>query len=279
MTTDLYHYAFPFLTELSDPIIRLISLGIECQIGPGYYYDNKERMLNGYLFQYTISGSGILCIGDREYEILPSHALFIPIPSDTRYYCNTKKQEPWKFMYILVQSTHMEEYYQLIIKKASNILTLSKDSAPVQCLLDIINQTKNGHITNFCTASSLAFDFMNRLYYHYMNNSENYSKRNREIIHYINNNFASINGIETIAELYHISASHLSREFTSDTGITLIKYLTEVRILHAKKLLQTTLLPVSEVSRRCGYSQTNYFCKVFKENVGQTPLQYRNCVT
>lgn len=74
MIENPYSYVFPFVPELTKPIISLISVGIEYRMGTEYYYDNKERMLNGYLFQYTLSGSGILCIGNNEYEIQPSQA-------------------------------------------------------------------------------------------------------------------------------------------------------------------------------------------------------------
>ena len=278
MIENPYSYVFPFMPELTNPVVSLISVGIEYRMGTEYYYDNKDRMLNGYLFQYTLSGSGILCIGDKEYEIQPSQAFFIPIPSDTRYFCNLKKRERWEFMYFLIQSDFLNEYYNLITNKTSNIMTMSPDSGPIQFLQEIINLTRNGHITNFSTASSLAFDFINRLYYHYMDNSENYSKRNREIMHYLDYHFSDLDSIEKIAETYNISLSHLSREFARDTGLSPIKYLTRVRVQHAKKLLQTTVLPISEIGRLCGYNQTNYFCKVFRENVGQSPTQYRNCI-
>ncbi len=276
---DSFSYVFPFISELENPIVTLISVGTETRSGTEYYYDNKDRMLNGYLFQYTLSGSGILYLGKEKYEILPGQAFFIPIPSDTRYLCNVRKRERWKFMFILLQSSFLDEYYRLITKKNSCILDLATDSIPIQFLSEICNQAKNGHITNFNSASSIAFDFINRLYYHSLSNHENYSKRNREIMLYINEHYAALDGISAIAELYHISASHLSREFTEDTGISPVKYLTKVRIQQAKKLLQTTSLSIGEIAKRCGYHQTNYFCKVFREMTGQTPLQYRSCIT
>lgn len=279
MIISPYSYVFPFVSELTNPVISLISVGTEIRFGTEYYYDNKDRMLNGYLFQYTVKGSGILYIENRKYEISPSQAFFIPIPGDSRYFCNLEKREPWEFIYILIQSNCLDEYYQQIIKQKTNIFSMPEDSSPVQFLLDIINQSKNGHITNFNTASSMAFDFINRLYGYCRDNSEAYTKRNREIIHYINEHFSSIESISDIADMYHISSSHLSREFAGDVGITPIKYLSKVRIQHAKKLLQTTMMSVAEISESCGYSQTNYFCKIFKENVGQSPLQYRNCIT
>ncbi len=276
MVKNPFSYVFPFTPELSSPLISLISVGIETRSGTEYYYDNKNRMLGGYLFQYTLAGSGILCINDKEYEVLPGQGFFIPIPSDTRYYCNIKKRDEWDLMYMLIESNYLDEYYQLITKKAGNIFNLDTNSAPIKFHNEIINQARNMHITDFNTASSIAFDFVNRLYFHFKDNNEMYTKRNREIIHYMTEHFDTIDSIENIADIYGISSSHLSRDFANDTGISPIKFLTKLRIEHAKKLLQTTLLPISEIAEHCGYKQTNYFCKIFKDTVGQTPMQYRN---
>jgi transcriptional regulator GlxA family with amidase domain len=48
-----------------------------------------------------------------------------------------------------------------------------------------------------------------------------------------------------------------------------------VRIEHAKHLLETSSLPVEEISAEAGYSDTSFFRRLFKRLVGITPLSYR----
>jgi transcriptional regulator GlxA family with amidase domain len=67
----------------------------------------------------------------------------------------------------------------------------------------------------------------------------------------------------------------LKRRFKSATGIPLIDYLQNLRIEHGKHLLETTALPVEEISAEAGYADVSFFRRLFKRLVGLTPLNYR----
>ena len=62
-------------------------------------------------------------------------------------------------------------------------------------------------------------------------------------------------------------------------GIPPLKYLIKKRISLAKKLLAETDEPIGDVAKACGYVDVAYFCRVFKNVEGVTPLAYRrlNC--
>ncbi len=273
---EYFSYMCNFNTELAKPIIRVFALGTEFRQGPEYFFDNKNRMDNGYMFQYTFSGSGILEAGSKKYVVDKGKAMFLALPSDTKYYHNPDCHEPWTFAFIHFQSFVLDEYYQTIIKKTTPFMALKEDSAPVRLLLDMISRVKAGYISSFNVMSSKTFEFVISLYDHFINNRENYSHRTKEVIKIIDRNFAGLGSIEDIASTQGVTPSHLSREFSSDTGITPIAYLTQVRISHARHLLRTTNLSIGEIALQCGYTQSNYFCKVFREKTGQTPLNYRN---
>lgn len=82
----------------------------------------------------------------------------------------------------------------------------------------------------------------------------------------------SVNGM---AEEVHLSPIYLSSTFKEDTGRTIKRVLTEVRIEAAKRLLRATHLPITEVSAQCGYDNANYFAKSFRQETGQSPNEYR----
>ena len=58
-------------------------------------------------------------------------------------------------------------------------------------------------------------------------------------------------------------------------GITLIDYLTNVRITHAKRLLLTTGDSCTTICYRVGYNNQSYFTRTFKDIAGMTPGQFR----
>ena len=81
--------------------------------------------------------------------------------------------------------------------------------------------------------------------------------------------------LEQVCEEAGFSASYFSALFKKETGEGFIKYLTRVRMEHAKELLQQTSLPVTEVCARVGYSDIKHFTQTFKRETNLSPAQYR----
>ena len=52
-------------------------------------------------------------------------------------------------------------------------------------------------------------------------------------------------------------------------------YLTEYRVKEAKKMLEQPTINVKDVGKAVGYTDSNYFTRVFKRVTGQTPTEYR----
>lgn len=59
-------------------------------------------------------------------------------------------------------------------------------------------------------------------------------------------------------------------------GITFLRYLNEVRISHAGRLLMNTDMSISEVMNKIGFTNQTIFNRLFKEIYGLTPRQARN---
>lgn len=96
------------------------------------------------------------------------------------------------------------------------------------------------------------------------------------VIHYLNENYASKLDVHALAEQMNMSYGHLSRIFRAETGTTITTEFRSIRINHAKKLLVTTNLSVSEIARICGYDSEQYFHRAFFGQVHMTPLNFRN---
>lgn len=102
-----------------------------------------------------------------------------------------------------------------------------------------------------------------------------YSPLVQKIINYINLNLSSELSLKSLAAMCYISPSYLSNLFKRETGTTLIDYINTQRVQRAAHLLATTKLSVASVAERVGILDVNYFAKLFKKALGQTPTQYR----
>jgi AraC-like DNA-binding protein len=80
---------------------------------------------------------------------------------------------------------------------------------------------------------------------------------------------------DSVARQFEITPNHLSRLFQSHGHMTFSNYLTHVRLDRAKHLLRNYNLKLDEITIRCGYCDTPYFCRVFKRIAKMTPAEYR----
>lgn len=94
-------------------------------------------------------------------------------------------------------------------------------------------------------------------------------------IQYINENISEALDIDSICRAVNMSKYHFCRQFKYHTGQTVMAYILNTRIILAKEELETTQIGVGEISEKLGFRSSSYFCRVFKEAVGCSPLQYR----
>jgi len=98
----------------------------------------------------------------------------------------------------------------------------------------------------------------------------------RPAINYIDANYDKPLTLAEIARASHLSASRLAHVFKEQMGITIIDYVTSVRIERAKHLLLATDQSCTEICFEVGYNNQSYFTRTFKALVGMTPRQFKN---
>lgn len=98
----------------------------------------------------------------------------------------------------------------------------------------------------------------------------------REIQAYIAVNYPQKLTLELVAKAHNISVTHLKRVFKEHTGLTVIAYLTDVRISEAMRMIREGKLNFSQIAQAVGYDGIFYFSDVFKKKVGMSPTEYAN---
>ena len=93
---------------------------------------------------------------------------------------------------------------------------------------------------------------------------------------YININFYKDITLEIVAEEVRLSPQYLSKIFKEETGVNFSDYVNEKKINYAKILLKSKDKNIKEISRTVGYSDVNYFRRLFKKATGMTITQYKD---
>ena len=92
---------------------------------------------------------------------------------------------------------------------------------------------------------------------------------------YIRDNYKKDISLDEVSREVDISPYYFSKLFKQETGGNFIEYLTGVRLRNARELLKDSELSIKEICAESGYSDPNYFSRIFKKYEGVTPSEFR----
>ena len=81
--------------------------------------------------------------------------------------------------------------------------------------------------------------------------------------------------MQVLSEKFDLNANYISQLFRKSPAESFTKYLTAVRMEHAKDMLEKSEDSIKSVGEKVGYADYFYFAKVFKKTAHQTPGEYR----
>lgn len=105
-----------------------------------------------------------------------------------------------------------------------------------------------------------------------------YSPLTRKIAGYIVDHLPSALSVNELARIFYLNPSSLSRKFKRETGFSVTEFINRHRIKLAQYYLGHGYHSITEVAYMVGYSDSNYFCRIFKKITSITPSQYLNNV-
>jgi len=97
----------------------------------------------------------------------------------------------------------------------------------------------------------------------------------RRAMAYVHTHYAEQVSLKDVAAYVGLSEQHLIRSFRKEIGTTPINYLKRYRIRQAKALLEGGNKSITEVALEVGFSDSSYFARVFRREVGVSPSAYR----
>ena len=102
-----------------------------------------------------------------------------------------------------------------------------------------------------------------------------YSGKVGKIVNYILFNLQENLTLDSVAKAFSFSPVYINRILKKEVGMTVVQYIKTQRVALAKMLLHFDDISVSEIAALSGYPDCSYFCRVFKQKTGISPLQYK----
>jgi len=107
---------------------------------------------------------------------------------------------------------------------------------------------------------------------------ENANNQLRTSISYINSAYNTEIRVPELAKIENLSVSRYNTLFRKIMGVSPLEYITKMRIASACELLTVTDLSVKEIGALVGYNDPHFFSRIFKTNLGVSPIEYRKYI-
>lgn len=274
------NYGFLNLDYLENMPFSLLDTGIEMRQNEKYVFDNQNRPnYNGFIIQYTLHGQGIYEFEGKRYLLGQTHGFFTKIPEESKYYLPIEigKENQWEFLYLHISGDAVDPFYRIFQKEYGPVFSLPLKSSTIQSYLAFQDNLRKGYLPKKYETGEFTHRFLCSLLRELENQKNHrYSNYVDRAIILMEKEYNTLQSIEALAEQFSISSEHLSRIFKTETGISPLRYLTNVRIQHSLYFLLNTNLPIQEIALNCGFSCGNYFSKVFRKYLGVSPEDYRH---
>lgn len=95
------------------------------------------------------------------------------------------------------------------------------------------------------------------------------------VMDYVNEHYAEDLYLDVLAQKLNLSGGYLSSYFKEKTGMNIVDYINEIRIIKATDLLEKNRLKIHDVAEAVGYRNNTSFNRMFKKYTGVTPTEFR----
>lgn len=257
------------------PLQTLRGIGMHHITSHDYHWDNRVRKNSYVLLQYTISGKGSFQTPDHTYPQQAGDLFLVQVPGDSQYSL-PDDSECWDVLYLEFSSECLPLLYH-IHQSCGPAFHLEASSTLPDQMKQLYADAISNQLASVFDNSKAAYAFLLDLTDYALEHPALSSPRVTLAKNYLDSNYYNTDlNLDEVADAVGLSKYHLCREFNHLYGISPRKYLANLRLQKScALLLQSRQHTIAEIASMVGFSNDNYFCKVFRKAFGTTPTQYR----
>lgn len=254
--------------EVNLPVY-VIGAGTSCNRGRGADFPHRQLVM-------CKQGEGTIVIDEKEHIIKRSQCFYIP--PNCKYEC-IHTDDCWKTYWIAFDGVQSDSLLKTLGLDSDKVFKLKDFSSAEETFLKIRNIINEGFYESGLISSSLLYGLLIELNLQKNNvctvKDETKEKNLAPALEYINEHFAQDIPLENLVSLLGFSAQYICRLFKENLNLRPFEYIARVRIKNAKKLILNSNLTVNEISEQVGYSDSSYFCAIFKRYEKISPAEFR----
>jgi AraC-like DNA-binding protein len=255
--------------------LHVTQYGME-QCTPSHYHGPAVR--DHYLIHYIQEGQGVFEVGGQTY-VLGQGEGFLICPGIVTFY-QADADHPWTYSWVGFNGLLAESMLkQAGMTAATPVLRYGKDDQLNRCLEAMI-ESREYRKGRDIRLTGLLYVLLSLLVEHSSYEAERPGNRveayTRQVVDFIEMNYAGKISISDIAEFIGLDRSYLSSLFKKRMNAGMQEYLIRYRMNKAVELMANAELSIGDIARSVGYEDPLLFSKIFKKLKGESPRQYRH---
>lgn len=227
-----------------------------------------------YSLHAVVAGCGTFSTEQGEFSLKAGDA-FLIYPNQVVSYTADENQ-PWEYLWLGISGAFVQNLMDLTDFTAETPCIYGKDGIAIKEYLLNIYHAQGSGFAQELEMIGLTYVFLSKL----MSQGKNplslrfahYGQKAKELIDL---NYGGSMSSQEVADRLNISRSHLHRVFSQEYGMSIGKYIQQVRMNRACFLLDNSPLRIYEISNSVGYENQLYFSSAFKKHTGISPTEYR----
>lgn len=254
------------------------STGYGTATSPTYNWDGRRRGQTPFsVLQHTISGQGRLMYDRRSYQVGPGETMLVIIPDNHRYWIDAG--ERWEFFWITMTGQEAMRLHRAILSTVGPVFTLRPHIVEriAKCCLDLADGPEYpGEASMHAYSATMAlYDALLEP----QKESERLTPRHvltGRVVKYVREHLDAQLTVQGLADYAGLSRAHFSRIFSQEEGMSPADFIASERMRRAARLLGGSTKSVKAIADSCGFHDSNYFSKAFRNSYGVSPSEFRS---
>ncbi len=258
-----------------------------------YSAKNRTVYVKDCRLLYILDGKGKISIENTSYSLTKNTLLYIC--GDSKYSIETDSILNLYSLNFDLSQNHSElilPFMPLEFDKTSShtpidnciiensnflnlFLILTNGTEFQSTVSDIVKEYSTQKLFFREICSSILKNLLIELHRTNANKSDNSTDTVKKIIDYIDSNFRKDVTNKELANIAGYHEYYLNRLFINSVGISMHKYILNLRINESKRLLLNTNMSISDIAFQVGFNSNTHFATYFKKETTMTPFEYR----
>lgn len=260
------------------PLLELRGAARQSRPDASYHYDCRNRIDRPHFtLQLTLRGSAFYEDARGRQRLSAGDAFARMIPGAFSYGFDPAAGEPYELVYLSIGGAPATRWQKRIARDFGPVLRFGTQADAVgEQMLDLANAYEADVLPDAFLVSARLYQLLMTLYSVLRQQCVEQRPRVTAAIVAVRHHADDPEfNVERLAGLLGCSREHLAREFRAATGETIGRHLLRSRLRLAGRVLRESDRKLEAVARASGFSNANYFCRVFRQHAGITPGEYR----